>query len=87
MAALRAEGYRVILTEGGPKLFGQFVEAGLVDELFLTLSPALAGHSEGQSFGLIEGVYFGRELRPAQLYSIRRGGDYLFLRYRLKEAA
>jgi riboflavin biosynthesis pyrimidine reductase len=87
LAALRAEGYRVILTEGGPRLFGQFVEASLIDELFLTLSPALAGHSDGQSFGLIEGAYFGRELKPAQLHSIRRGGDYLFLRYRLKGAA
>jgi 5-amino-6-(5-phosphoribosylamino)uracil reductase len=87
MAAVRAEGYRVVLTEGGPSLFGQFVDKGLVDELFLTLSPALAGHSEGQSFGLIEGVYFGRDLKPAQLHSIRRGGDYLFLRYRLKGAA
>ena len=87
MAAVRAEGYRVVLTEGGPRLFGQFVEAGLIDELFLTLSPALAGHSEGRSFGLIEGVYFGRDLMPAQLHSIRRSGDYLFLRYRLKGAA
>ena len=86
MSALRAEGHRVILTEGGPKLFGQFVEASLVDELFLTMSPALAGRTGDQSFGLIDGVYFGRELRPAQLYSIRRGGDYLFLRYGLKAA-
>ena len=87
IAAVRAEGYRVVLTEGGPTLFGQFVEAGLVDELFLTLSPALAGHAPGRSFGLIEGVYFGRELRPARLHSIRRSGDYLFLRYGLKGAA
>jgi riboflavin biosynthesis pyrimidine reductase len=87
MSAVRAEGHRVVLTEGGPRLFGQLVEAGLVDDLFLTLSPALVGHSGGESFGLIEGVYFGRELRRAQLHSIRRGGDYLFLRYRLREAA
>ena len=85
VAALRSEGHRAILTEGGPALFGQLVEAGLVDELFLTVSPALAGRA-GQSFGLIEGVYFGRELRWAQLQSLRRGGDYLFLRYRLKGA-
>ena len=87
MSALRSEGYRMVLTEGGPKLFGQLVEAGLVNELFLTLSPALAGRADGQSFGLIDGVYFGRELRWSQLQSIRRGGDYLFLRYRLDGAA
>jgi riboflavin biosynthesis pyrimidine reductase len=87
MSALHAEGHQVILTEGGPRLFGQLVEAGLVNELFLTLSPALAGRADGQSFGLIDGVYFGRELRWSQLHSIRRSGDYLFMRYRLKDAA
>lgn len=87
MSALHAEGHRVILTEGGPRLFGQLVEAGVVDDLFLTLSPALAGRADGQSFGLIDGVYFGRELRWSQLHSLRRSGDYLFMRYRLNRAA
>src|SRR5438309_87134 len=50
--ALRAEGHRTILTEGGPKLFGQLVDRQRVDELFLTVSPALEGQSD-RSFGLI----------------------------------
>ena len=33
---------KVVLIEGGPSIMGQFVAAGLVDELSLTLSPMLA---------------------------------------------
>ena len=43
VAALNARGHRTILTEGGPTVFGEFVGAGVVDELFLTVSPILAG--------------------------------------------
>jgi riboflavin biosynthesis pyrimidine reductase len=47
MAALEERGYRRILTEGGPMLFGEVVAAGLLDELCLTLSPLLAGGPAG----------------------------------------
>ncbi|MEU0241160.1 pyrimidine reductase family protein [Nocardiopsis sp. NPDC006198] len=40
---LAARGMRRILTEGGPHLLGEFVAAGLLDELCLTLSPHLLG--------------------------------------------
>ena len=43
LADLRARGVRALLSEGGPTLFNGFVAAGLVDELFLTLSPLLTG--------------------------------------------
>ena len=81
--ALQAEGYRTILTEGGPQLFGQLVESDRVDELFLTVSPVLEGQS-GRSFGLIHGVDFGRTPKPSRLLSVRRADSYLFLRYALK---
>lgn len=44
--ALRARGLRRIVCEGGPALASQLVDAGLVDELCITVSPALepAGH-------------------------------------------
>ena len=81
---LRGRGHGLILSEGGPTLFGSLLEAGLVDELFLTISPLLAGRSAG-SFraGLVEGA----ELLPAlpsrsRLLGIRAHGDFLFLRYR-----
>jgi len=43
VAALAARGHRQILTEGGPYLLSQIIEAGLLDELCLTISPLLAG--------------------------------------------
>ena len=85
VAALRAEGYRSILTEGGPHLFGQLAADGLVDELFLTLSPVLAGRQrEGTQIGLVEGTALlpGRD-RRGRLLSARRSGSHLFLRYSL----
>lgn len=85
-ATLKAEGHRTILTEGGPHLFGQLVARKRVDELFLTVSPRLAGHRD-QSFGLIRGVDFGRTFKGARLLSVRRGDSYLFLRYALEDAA
>jgi len=39
--ALAALGHTRLLTEGGPRLLGQFVAAGVLDELCLTLSPML----------------------------------------------
>jgi riboflavin-specific deaminase-like protein len=41
---LRQEhGVRALLSEGGPGLHGELEAAGLVDELFLTIAPKLAG--------------------------------------------
>ena len=84
LEVLRAEGYRTILSEGGPKLFGQLVATGYVDELFLTLSPALLGQRGEQSFGLVHGTDFGRTPKRARLLSVRRHESHLFLRYGLK---
>jgi riboflavin biosynthesis pyrimidine reductase len=43
VTALAGRGHRRILTEGGPYLLTQIVDAGLLDDLCLTLSPVLAG--------------------------------------------
>jgi riboflavin biosynthesis pyrimidine reductase len=77
-------GFDVVLTEGGPTLMGELVKAGLVDEMFLTLSPVLAGRNKEPRMGMVEGV----ELLPripvwSRLLSVRRQGDFLFLRYAL----
>lgn len=42
VAALAERGMRRLLTEGGPRLLGQFVAGGVLDELCLTMSPLLA---------------------------------------------
>ncbi len=83
MGLLHAEGLRAVLTEGGPSLVGELLRDGVVDELFLTLSPRLFGRtaSDGRK-SLVEGVDLaGRE---TELLSVRRDGSHLFLRYALR---
>lgn len=43
LAEVGARGWRNVVLEGGPRLFAQWVRAGVVDELCLTLRPVLAG--------------------------------------------
>ncbi|GAA0577492.1 pyrimidine reductase family protein [Streptomyces crystallinus] len=43
--ALAERGLHRMLTEGGPRLLGQFVAAGVLDELCLTVSPLLTAGS------------------------------------------
>lgn len=40
---LRARGLQQVLTEGGPHLLGTWLQAGIVDELCLTVRPIIAG--------------------------------------------
>jgi riboflavin biosynthesis pyrimidine reductase len=81
---LRERGCSVILTEAGPSMFGSFVASQLVDELFLTVSPVLAGRGDGVRLGLVEGVELVPQTRVAgRLRSVRAHGSHLFLRYAL----
>lgn len=67
---------RFVLAEPGPSLFAELVGAGEVDELFLTLSPLLAGPAEGR-LGLVGGPLHA-ELR---LVGLQRAGSHLFSRW------
>jgi riboflavin biosynthesis pyrimidine reductase len=82
------DGARVVLTEGGPHLLGSFVDADLLDELFLTVSPQLVGRAGQERLGLVEGLSLApEEGRWEHLVSIRRSTDHLFLRYRRRRDA
>jgi riboflavin biosynthesis pyrimidine reductase len=83
--ALRRRGHRHILSEAGPHLFGSLLAAGLVDELFLTQSPLLAGQSPRRNtLHLIEATTLLPDTRvEGQLLSVRRHHAHLFLRYGL----
>jgi riboflavin biosynthesis pyrimidine reductase len=84
IAVLRARGFEHVLSEGGPTLFTSFVAAGLVDELFLTVSPLLAGRSGEPRLSLADGAELLPDVRVAgDLVSIRRHGSHLFLQYGL----
>lgn len=83
-AVLRTRGCSVILSEAGPSLFGSLLASFLVDELFLTVSPLLAGRATAARLGLVEGVELLPEARVAgRLRSVRTHGSHLFLRYSL----
>ena len=82
MTRLREDyGIRSILCEGGPTLNAHLLAAGLVDELFLTLSPMLVGGASALT------IVAGRELvEPAELdlvWVLEGGGD-LFTRWRVR---
>ena len=84
---LRGRGFNVLLTEGGPSVMGHLLEAQALDEIFLTVSPVLAGRDKEPRLGMIQGV----ELLPkagvwSRLHSARRHSDYLFLRYGLRSS-
>ena len=84
VAVLRERGHAVILSEAGPTVFAQLLAARLVDELFLTLSPLVAGRGAGRRLGLAESLELlpGTRVETA-LLSLRRSGSHLFLRYGL----
>jgi riboflavin biosynthesis pyrimidine reductase len=66
-------------------LFGSLLASGLVDELFLTVSPVLAGRESRTRQSLVEGVeLLPDETAGARLLSARRHKHHLFLRYGLR---
>ena len=83
--ALYNRGHRLILSEAGPHVFGSLLDAHVVDELFLTISPVLAGDAGlGTRLHLVEGadLFPLHQLEPV---SMRRHGRHLFARYRLSD--
>jgi riboflavin-specific deaminase-like protein len=75
----REHGVRALLCEGGPRLHGELIEAGLVDELFVTHAPKLAG---GIGPGLVEGA--GERVRELELVWLLEEDGELFGRYRVR---
>jgi riboflavin-specific deaminase-like protein len=85
MAYLReTHGVRSVLCEGGPTLNSYLFAAGLVDELFLSLSPKVAGGAAALT------IVAGRELvepTELELVSVAEGDGDLFTRWRLRRPA
>jgi riboflavin-specific deaminase-like protein len=71
-------GVRLLLCEGGPTVFGALLQEDLVDELFLTISPKLAGGGSGPT--ITSGPALAELLSLELLWAIEHEGS-LFLRY------
>ncbi|HEX8801132.1 MAG TPA: hypothetical protein VF772_21090 [Terriglobales bacterium] len=77
-------GVKTLLHGDGPTLFGQFLAAEAVDELFLTLSLQIASRkSDVTRPGVVQGVEFLPDSAPwFQMLSVMEKGAYLYLCYR-----
>jgi riboflavin biosynthesis pyrimidine reductase len=75
-------GVELLLCEGGPHLNASMLAAGLVDELWLSLSPKLAGGdpTEGEALRIVAGEELERPLELA-LLGVLEHDSQLFLRY------
>ena len=78
----------LVLAEAGPRLMGDFLAERVLDELFLTLAPQVAGRDGSvERPGLVSGKSFAPDdPRWGTLVSVRRGGSHLFLRYSFSTA-
>ncbi|MDN5915053.1 MAG: dihydrofolate reductase family protein [Pseudonocardia sp.] len=79
---LARRGLHRINCMGGPRLFGSLAEAGLVDELRLTLAPFLVSGEAGR-------IARGAGMDPArlELISVVTDDDTLLMRYRVRESS
>ena len=82
LRSLHEEGVGAVICEGGPTLHGSLQAAGLVDELFLTIAPKLAG---GGAPGILEGD-LADVLSLELIWLLEQDGE-LFARYRCAEPA
>ena len=80
LAELDKRGLRRVSCEGGPHLFGGLIEAGLVDQLCLTVSPLLAG---GDASRIAVGPQPAAP-RELDLASVLTDEGFLMLRYRAR---
>ena len=79
---LAERGIRSFLLEGGPTTNAAFLAADLIDELYWTIGARLLGTDALPMIAPIPNSPFADHPREAQLVSIHRSGDELFLRYR-----
>jgi riboflavin-specific deaminase-like protein len=82
---LRKErGVKRLLCEGGGELNAALLEAGLVDEVYLTLCPLIFGGRNAPTMADGRGVARVADAVKLRLSSFKRWGDELFLVYRVR---
>jgi riboflavin biosynthesis pyrimidine reductase len=82
VSELAARGLHKINLEGGPRLFGSMIAAGMVDALNLTMSPLLAVGDSSR-------IAHGAVIPPVdlELTSVLRADDVLLLRYQRRNSS
>ena len=84
LGALRVEhGVRSVLCEGGPELNHALLEAALVDELFLSVVPAITADDDAPP--IVAGPRLPTPIRMALTRVLEHDG-HLFLRYRMRRS-
>ena len=81
--ARQEHGVRSVLCEGGPTLNGSLLAEGLIDELFLTISPLLANGPAPLT--ILEATGPGEHV-PLELMWVLEGDGMLFCRYAVARA-
>jgi riboflavin-specific deaminase-like protein len=85
LSRLREEhGVRSVLCEGGPTLNSHLYAAGVVDELFLTLSPKVSGGAAALTIVAGRSLVDPQEMEPV---SVAIGDGELFTRWRAARSA
>lgn len=82
---LRQEyGIATLLCEAGPQVYAALLQAKLIDDAFVTVSPIIVGQSKEQHRpSLVDGVAFPHADPPRlRLLSVHRHGSYLYLHSR-----
>jgi riboflavin-specific deaminase-like protein len=79
LGQLRARGIKVLLCEGGPSFNAQMLQAGLVDELCLTVAPTVTGGAQRR--GIFAGPGEVSSL-PLAISHLLEEDSFLYLRYR-----
>jgi len=83
LARLRSLGIERVGLLGGSRLLGAFLQAGALDELWVTLAPVLlSGYADAPAS--IEGWQLQGSPPQLELLECHRGSKELFLRYRVE---
>lgn len=79
---LNSKGYEHVFIDGGPTLIAQLLQAGVLDEIHLTISPKVFGSAPGKTLTMAEGILFPPDKVPQfKLLSVNQLGDEVVLRY------
>ena len=87
LARLAERGIGSLLLEGGPTTNAAFLAAGAFDELYWTIGARLLANDALPMIAAVPDSPFAEQPREAELVSVHRSDDELFLRYRFEALA